>query len=377
MEFFYQDKHFNLTIKYFLCDALARSFLKCIINHTGYSSCERCCIHGTYEGRIVFNEEIEYALREDAAFRLTSYVDHQRGQLSPLANIAEINLISTFVLDYMHLVCLGVVRRILNYLKKGPVGKISALQLREISDRLIMLNGKIPSEFARQPRSLQELDRWKATEFRQFLLYTGPVVLKGIVSKELFQHFLTLNVAMTILLQESHDLRLMYLPYAKDLLQYFVHNCKNIYGNTFTVYNVHNLLHIADDCENFNCSLNDISCFPYENFLQRIKKCVRNSINPAAQVAKRHFEYQQCFGQLPKTLLFTKVSTKAKDNCFLLNDLSIAFVKVKHNDGTLEYDVINQRYVDSLYSLQTDSKTFNVYLLASKNRKKMQKEFLE
>ena len=63
----------------------------------------------------------------------------------------------------------------------------------------------MPSEFARQPRSLQELDRWKATEFRQFLLYTGPVVLKGIVSKELFQHFLTLNVAMTILLQESHD----------------------------------------------------------------------------------------------------------------------------------------------------------------------------
>ena len=272
---FYQDIHYNLTNKYFLCDAPVKSFLKCIINHTGYSSCERRCIHGTYEGRIVFNEEIEYALREDAAFRLTSYMDHQRVQLSSLANITEINLISTFVLDYMHLVCLGVVRRILNYLKKGPVGKISALQLREISDRLIMLNGKMPSEFARQPRSVQELDRWKATEFRQFLLYTGPVVLKGIVSKELFQHFLTLNVAMTILLQESHDLRLMYLPYAKDLLQYFVHNCKDIYGNTFTVYNVHNLLHIADDCENFNCSLNDILCFTYENFLQRIKNCLQ------------------------------------------------------------------------------------------------------
>ena len=55
-----------------------------------------------------------------------------------------------------------------------------------------MLNGKMPSEFARQPRRLQELDRCKATEFRQFLLYTGHVVLKGIVSKELFQHFLTL-----------------------------------------------------------------------------------------------------------------------------------------------------------------------------------------
>ena len=99
-------------------------------------------------------------------------------------------------------------------------------------------------------------------------------------------------------------------------------------------------------------------------------------INPTAQVAKRHFEYQQCFEQLPKKLLFTKVSTKAKDNCFLLNDLSIAFVKVKHNDGTLECDVINQRYVDSLYSLPTDSKTFNVYLLTSKNRNKNEERIL-
>ena len=138
---------------------------------------------------------------------------------------------------------------------------------------------------------------------------------------------------------------------------------------------MHNLLHIADDCEKFNCSLNDISCFPYESFLQRIKKCVRNSVNPTAQVAKCHFEYQQCFGQLPKKLLFIKASTKAKDNWFLLNGLSIAFVKIKHNDGTLECDVINQRYVDSLYSLPRDSKTFNIYLLTSKT--KMKKEFSE
>ena len=83
----------------------------------------------------------------------------------------------------------------------------------------------------------------------------------------------------------------MNLPYAKDLLRYIVHNCKKTYRNTFTVSNVRHLLHIADDCKNFNCPLNDISCFLYENFLQRIKKSVRNSLNPTAQVAKRHFKY--------------------------------------------------------------------------------------
>ena len=34
-------KHFEVTIKCFLCDALARAFLKGIIAHTGYNSCVR------------------------------------------------------------------------------------------------------------------------------------------------------------------------------------------------------------------------------------------------------------------------------------------------------------------------------------------------
>ena len=132
------------------------------------------------------------------------------------------------------------------------------------------------------------------------------------MSKELFQHFLTLDVAMTILLQESHDLRLTYLPYAKDLLQYFVHNHKNSYGSTFTVYNVHNLLHIADDWENFNCSLNDISCFANEKFLQRIKKCVRNSINPAAQVAKRTLNISNVLHSYQRNYYLPKYQQKLK-----------------------------------------------------------------
>ena len=42
------EKHFSLSLKNFVCDAPARSFLKCIVNHTGYYSYERCKIVGTY-----------------------------------------------------------------------------------------------------------------------------------------------------------------------------------------------------------------------------------------------------------------------------------------------------------------------------------------
>ena len=365
----YNEKQFDLEIKCFSCDAPARSFLKNIISHTGYNSCERCCIHGTYEGRVVFNEDTEFPARQNDIFRQCGYDDHQRGCESPLVN-AGVDCVTSFVLDYMHLVCLGVVRRMLNYIKKGPGAKISANQVGEISNLLVSFSGCMPSEFARQPRSLQELDRWKATEFRQFLLYTGPVALRGIVSKELYEHFISLSISMSIMLQLDDHLRMHHLPYAGDLIRHFVYNCKHIYGNTFTVYNVHNLLHLYDDCVNHNCSLNDFSCFPFENFLQRLKKSVRNSSHPTAQVCKRQFEYQRCFGKLPKKALFTKVSTNRKDNCFLLTDSSIAFVKVKHNDGTFGCDVVHPNYLDNLYATPVASTRFDVSLLRNRNRDK-------
>ena len=72
----------------------------------------------------------------------------------------------------MHLVCLGVVKRMLTFLKQGPREcRLSYQQLTIISENLLNLNGKMPREFARQPRSTDYLDRWKATELRQFLLY--------------------------------------------------------------------------------------------------------------------------------------------------------------------------------------------------------------
>ena len=50
-------------MKGFVCDAPARCFLKGIIGHNGYHSCERCEIHGTWDNRVVFNSEDECVLR--------------------------------------------------------------------------------------------------------------------------------------------------------------------------------------------------------------------------------------------------------------------------------------------------------------------------
>lgn len=117
--------------------------------------------------------------------------------------------------------------------------------ISDVSSFLLAVREHIPTDFCRQPRSLTEIDRWKATEFRLFLLYCGPVVLKGILPDTFYKHFLLLFVASTIL--SDKNLSITYTDYASSLLSSFVNGVVELYGRTELVYNIHCLLHIVDD----------------------------------------------------------------------------------------------------------------------------------
>ncbi len=151
--------------------------------------------------------------------------------------------------------------------------RISANQITEISQRLVQLRHFIPSIFARKPRGLDELDHWKATEFRQFVLYTGKFVLKDILRPELYDHFMTLSVALDILV--SKDLVWHHLDYADNLLWYFVQQGRVLYGPEVLAYNIHTMLHLSLDAQEFGC-LDSCAAFPFESYLHQVKKLVRS-----------------------------------------------------------------------------------------------------
>ena len=77
------------------------------------------------------------------------------------------------------------------------------------------------------------------------------------------------------------------LDFSKDLLKWFVDTSSDNYGNSFVSYNVHSLIHLHQDIENFHCGRQEISAFPFENFIQRIKRMVRKKHQGLSQVAKR------------------------------------------------------------------------------------------
>lgn len=141
-------------------------------------------------------------------------------------------------------------------------------------------------EFNRKPRSLLEAKRWKATELRQFLFYTGPVVLRKILDNDRYVNFLSLHVAITILASSKYS---HFIDYASHLLLYFVNTFKVLYGAENISHNVHNLLHLSEDVRLYG-PLDNFSAFPFENYLQSILKSIRKNEKPLAQIIKRKSE---------------------------------------------------------------------------------------
>ena len=141
-----------------------------------------------------------------------------------------------------------------------------------------------PVEFARSPRILEEYKNYKATEFRQFLLYTGPNVVEGLLKDDVYRHFLLLHIAMRIL--ASSNISQAELFCAKQFLRLFVLHCEDIYGIEFLSYNVHGLLHVVDDVESLG-PVDTYSTFPYENNMKIFGRYCRKPDLPLQQIANR------------------------------------------------------------------------------------------
>lgn len=84
-----------------VADAPARSFIKQIMPHNSYNSCECCTVVGTYRGRVVY-DEMDCPLRTDSEFENNHYDGTHQTGVSPFSDI--IGCVSGFSLDYMHLV---------------------------------------------------------------------------------------------------------------------------------------------------------------------------------------------------------------------------------------------------------------------------------
>lgn len=199
-------------------------------------------------------------------------------------------MIQDFVIaDPLHLLELGVMKRLLTGWRDGHfgyIGKLSAFQIQCLSTAIT--NVKLPKEIHRRMRGMDCLAFWKGTEWRSFLLYVGIVVLKDVLDERLYKHFLLLFTAVTIC---SSDLYAHMRAVAQGLFEKFIEEFKTIYGEQYITSNIHNLEHVVSDVNRFG-SLSTISAYPFESYLCQLKRLLRQGNNCLEQVINRILEKQ-------------------------------------------------------------------------------------
>uniref|UniRef100_A0A3Q0KUN2 Calcium-transporting atpase sarcoplasmic/endoplasmic reticulum type (Calcium pump),putative n=1 Tax=Schistosoma mansoni TaxID=6183 RepID=A0A3Q0KUN2_SCHMA len=104
------NKYIAIKLTEVICDAPARSDVRYTVNHNGKAGCDRCVVNGRrLDGKMIFPNG-EYTLRTDHSFRYQTQYIHHEGH--SIFESLPIDMISTFPLDPMHMVYLGVTKEL-------------------------------------------------------------------------------------------------------------------------------------------------------------------------------------------------------------------------------------------------------------------------
>ena len=286
-----ENRKIPIRIRSFIADAPARSFILNHQGHMGSNACSKCKVKGIRLSRTMTFPDINSRLRTDVEYKMCLDEEHHRGE-SPLS-VLPMGLVSQVPFEYMHLVLLGVTKKIITAWLEGnyAISKLCNRQINILSARLSAAKDYCPREFARRCRDIIEYKTYKATEFRTFLLYTDPIIINAVVTHNVYVHFLLLSYAIRILLTETctDD----YIALAETALKKFVSLCPNIYGPEFISYNIHGLLHLTTDVKMLG-NLHSFSAFDFENYMPQFRTFIRKPHQHFQQFIKRLHEQDAC-----------------------------------------------------------------------------------
>lgn len=223
-------------------DLMAKAPILNMIQHNGSHGCPTCLQQGesyqrcwVYLPNGLYTERTHEGVIKDACSAITSncIVNGIKGK-SVLANL--IDVIDGVPVDYMHCVLEGITKKILQiWIRDNARGMASI-------DALLMQQHP-PHDFSRPPRSILHHKYWKASEYRNWLLYYSLPLLSGVLPPLHLHHFALLVCSMHMLLQEC--VKEVEIRAAEDMLTKFYELLPELYGNECCTINAHLLIHLT------------------------------------------------------------------------------------------------------------------------------------
>ena len=285
-----------------VCDAPARCMVQALQQFNGEHGCTWCLQKGTVVQRgngtarvYPFEQDVPVrthsGLISDAKIALTTGAEHHFGvvgisRLFALSSSPSVKLdmVGSFVADYMHIVLLGVTRQVTGlWLDSTESDQDFSLRARVSALDAQLAKIRPPDSVSRLPRPISQACRWKASEWRSWLLFYSLPLLRGMLPGQYFNHWMHLVSSIYLLLQP--EVSAGCLSTAERSLGMFVSQFVGLYGLEHMTYNVHCLLHLTATVR--RCGpLWACSMFPFEGFNQTIIKFCTGPTHVPLQVAK-------------------------------------------------------------------------------------------
>lgn len=259
----------------FIFDSPARSMILNTKQAPGYNCCHKCMIRGEYDQtlRTINYLGVDFPARTQEQFIQKDYYDpnnktntyHLTNEKVEIENILNIDIPRNSPIDYMHCSCLGTMKKLLEIWIKSSKEFVSS-----VDAMLVPLKKNWPKEFQRQVRSLKYIDHYKATEFRTWLLYIGPAILKDLMPIEQYIHFCYLHHGFRLLFSFDENFGSK-IDLAQQSINKFLTDWPMFYPTASLSYTTHANSHLPEDCRNNWCTPDGFSAFIFESWLRRVK----------------------------------------------------------------------------------------------------------
>lgn len=206
-----------------------------------------------------------------------------------------------FALDDMHMVGGGAVQEGLEAMF-GLNEKNYEVQQKDVGNCIVNLVDAYfekwdkPREFVRQCGTLRKISEWKMRMGHNAVMYhmIGILAVEEIrrnvdrasARASVSDLFMCFVIAMRLIGMTTHQAPSPSdITFARECLNSYVKGFTRIFGIKFLTAKNHLLIHLADEAEFYNSHLGGFNAYPFENFMNGIRRrMVKTPKNPLAQV---------------------------------------------------------------------------------------------
>lgn len=297
--FVFRNEVFRPAITHAVFDLPAKAAFQQTMQYNGYFECGYCMHRGeNFEGVIRYpTTEQTICYRENKTFisvmrkilqnpKYNSVHENGIKGISPAIAFAFFDMVKSFGLDYMHSVCICVLKTLHEFWFNPSKKHNSCIKKKS----QVLFNRRIrsikPCRFiSRLPRSFDFRKLFKASEFRNNLLFYLPVGLQGFLEKKYLDHFNLLSSSIYKLLSTS--ISEQDISEVENNLNLFVRQYEEFYGIENMTMNVHLLSHITFCVRNLG-PLWAQSMFAFESNNATFSRYVRGHTDVLSQISTKY-----------------------------------------------------------------------------------------